>query len=72
MFTDFVEIPMLTPMRKTRVSDTSSNGERRFPPEAYAYDDDVAPEAVEEMRERAAKAVGADDWEVVDGFGLSV
>lgn len=72
MYTDFVEMPMSTPMRKPRAADTSSNGDRRFPPEAYCYDDDVTPEAVEEVRQRAAKAVDADDWEVVDGFGLSV
>lgn len=48
------------------------NGDRRFPPEAYRYNDDVTPEAVAAIRARAAKQMGAaDEWEVVDGFGLA-
>ena len=47
----------------------ASTGERRYPPEAYTYDDDVTPEAVAAMREKASKVLAADEWEVVDGFG---
>jgi hypothetical protein len=47
------------------------NGDRRFPPEAYEYDDDVTPEAVDMVRQKAAKLVEAEHWEVVDGFGAN-
>ena len=57
-------------MRKNAQS-RMSNDERRFPPEAYVFMDDVTPEGVDEMRKRASKAVDAEEWEVVDGFGLS-
>lgn len=49
----------------------ATNGDRRFPPEAYEYDDDVTPEAVDAIRQKAAKLVEAEQWEVVDGFGAN-
>lgn len=67
-----MERTMAAPMRKTAAPSAPSNGGGRFPPEAYRYDDDVTPEAVNLLRQKAAKAMGdSDDWEVVDGFGLA-
>jgi hypothetical protein len=43
--------------------------ERKFPDEAYEYDDDVTPEALDKVRERTRKAVEEADLELVDGFG---
>lgn len=69
---ELMERTMAAPMRKTAdTSASSSNGGRHFPPESYAYDDDVTPEAVEAMRQRAAKTIDAQEWEVVDGFKYS-
>lgn len=63
---------MSTPMRKASAAHDSFNGDCRFPPEAYAYEDDVTHEAVESIRARADKVISDDEWEVVDGLGLSV
>lgn len=57
-------------MRKS-AQQRMSNDERRFPAEAYALMDDVTPEGVQEMREKAASTIDAEEWEVVDGFGLT-
>lgn len=61
---------MTATMRKPAMT-ASSNGERRLPPEAFKYRDDVTPEAIEVMRKKAAKVMATDEWEVVDGFGLA-
>jgi hypothetical protein len=69
--TELLESPMAAPMRKTVAAAASSNGDRRYPPEAYTYDDDVTPEAVATMRKKASKIIDSEKWEVVDGFGTS-
>ena len=51
-------------------SDRTAVG-KTFPPEAYAYEADVTPEGVEEMRRRAAKDIEGQDWEVVSGAKAS-
>lgn len=53
---------------KTKMS-ADGKDDRRLPPDAYAFDDDVTPEAVDEMRRRASKIMDAEKWEVVDGVG---
>lgn len=69
---ELMEWTMAAPIRKTvDTSASSSNGDRRFPPESYLYDDDVTPEAVEIMRQKAAKTIESQEWEVVDGFAYS-
>jgi hypothetical protein len=68
---ELLERPMGAPMRKNVDVSTSSNGERRYPPESYVYEDDVTPEAVDFMRKKAAKVIDAQEWEVVDGFKYS-
>lgn len=69
---EFLERTMAMPMRKTKASSSASfNGDRRFPAEAYDYADDVTPEAVQQIREKASKVIDAEEWEVVDGFGLA-
>ena len=60
---------MATAMKRTNGSGQSSGADRKFPPEAYAFDDDVTPAAVESLRQRAAKTIDAEEWETVDGFG---
>ena len=40
-----------------------------FPAEAFAYDAEVTPDAVESVRRRAAKTIDAEKWVVVDGYG---
>lgn len=68
-----LEFDMAAPMRNARpnrAAASSAGDDRRFPPEAYDFADDVTPEAVEEMRQKAKSAIDADEWEIVDGFGL--
>jgi hypothetical protein len=65
-----LERNMSNPMKKTAWH-ASSDGDRPFPPEAFGYEDDVTGEAVASLREKAAATIQAEEWEVVDGFGLS-
>jgi hypothetical protein len=72
MFTaGLLERDMRTPAKKAAMT-SSSNGDRKFPAEAYDFTDDVTPMAVEEMRQKAAKVMNSDEWEVIDGFALAV
>lgn len=68
---ELLERTMGTPIRKSVATAAASNGEQRFPPEAFAYDDDVTPEAVDTLRSRATKVIKSQEWEVVDGFEYS-
>ncbi len=43
--------------------------DRRFPPEAYDYHDDVTKEAVDRVKEKARDEIEKGNWELVDGFG---
>mgnify|MGYP001486935281 CR=1 FL=1 len=43
--------------------------EEGFPPEAYAYEADVTPEGVAEMRRRAKQAIDAQEWEPLEIAG---
>lgn len=61
---------MSAPMRRAE-SHIDARDANRFSPEVYEAHDDVTPEAVEFMRERAAEKVNSSEWEIVDGFGLS-
>jgi hypothetical protein len=45
---------------------------RSYPPEAYTYDDDVTPSAVEALRKRANIDATKSSWKVIDGFGVVV
>lgn len=58
----------MSTMKKTDHSHENNNN-RRFPPEAYDYHDDVTKEAVDRIREKARPELDRDEWEVVDGFG---
>lgn len=42
---------------------------KQFPPEAYEFDTEVSPEAIQELREKIGIDFESDEWEVVDGFG---
>lgn len=55
--------------RKQAMQATNLHAGGEFPPEAYAYDDDVTAEAVEKIRQQAKKQIDAETWSVVDGFG---
>lgn len=41
----------------------------RFPPEVYLAHDDVTPEAVAKMRERAQQKLASKSWKKIDGVG---
>ena len=41
----------------------------RFPPEVYNAHDDVTPEAVEQMRDRAKEQLTSKKWTKIDGVG---
>lgn len=41
----------------------------RFPPEVYDAHDDVTPEAVKFMRERAKVHLAGKTWKKIDGVG---
>lgn len=61
---------MTTTIKKTAEAiDNHQHHGRKFPAEAYEYNDDVTPEAVEKMRELAREHVETGKWEVIDGFG---
>ena len=65
------ECIMNAPMKKAFASNgAATNGERPLPPEAFLYDDDVTHEGVELMREMAKEIMDAEEWEIVDSFGL--
>lgn len=44
---------------------------RRFPEEAYEYQDDVTKEAVDKMRDEVEPLVKDRQWKVIDGFGTT-
>lgn len=46
-----------------------NNRSRKFPDEAYEWDDDVTKEAVDKVRDEVRPFVEAVEWEVIDGFG---
>lgn len=48
---------------------SSNNGGRDFPEEAYKYNEDVTKEAVDQLRKAANIDLSTDEWEVIDGFG---
>ena len=72
MFVETSEWTMATPLRKACASNTQPNGDGSFPPEAYAYDDDVTAEAVAMLRESVDGAFADEAWELIDGLGLSL
>ena len=38
------------------------------PPEAFQYDDDVTPETVKSIQEKADKIIREEEWVVIDGY----
>lgn len=42
-----------------------------LPPEAFVYDDDVTPEAVEILRAKAASVMNEGTWKVIEGEKLA-
>jgi hypothetical protein len=45
------------------------DGGRRLPPEAFQYDDDVTPEVVKTIQEKADKIIRKEEeWVVIDGY----
>ncbi len=62
--------------KKPKVTAQMSGGavrdERPYPPEAYTYDDDVTPAAIEALRARVTHDITAPGWKVIDGFGVVV
>ena len=45
-----------------------NNHGRKFPPEAYEWDDDVTKEAVDKVREEVRPLIETAEWELIDGF----
>lgn len=68
--TGMLERTMSAPMRKSAVT-VSSSEVRDYPRDAFNYHDDVTREGVAILRQKAADVMATDEWEVVDGFGLS-
>lgn len=58
-------------MNMTKPITNEDTDDRRFPKEAYEYQDDVTKEAVDRMRKEVAPLVKDRQWKVVDGFGTS-
>ena len=59
----------MTAIRKQALENSNASEQPpRFPSEAYEYNDDVTPAAVEKMRKKASHIIDAEEWEVVDGF----
>jgi hypothetical protein len=52
----------------TRQNATNGGNGTSLPPEAYQFDADVTPEAVETVRERARPLIESEEWELIDGF----
>lgn len=60
----------MTMTKKTaEAADNHQGSGRKFPAEAYEYNDDVTAEAVEKVRERAREILAGGEWEVIDGLG---
>lgn len=57
----------MSTMKKTAAAE--NNHGRKFPAEAYEWNDDVTKESVEKVREDARRFIDKGDWEVIDGFG---
>jgi hypothetical protein len=61
-------------LRKQRPSTANRGGEHDHqatppcPPEAFAYDDDVTPAAVQQLRDEAAETMSKGNWTVIDGY----
>lgn len=57
----------MSTMKKTAAANHTQ--ERKFPVEAYEWNDDVTRESVEKVRDDARHLIEGGDWEVIDGFG---
>lgn len=55
----------MTPLRKQK---DRPGGGRNLPPEAFQYDDDVTPETVETIKEKADRIIRKEEWVVIDGY----
>lgn len=49
------------------VSSHPTSAERKFPTEAYEWNDDVTKEAVDKLRDDARKYLDNGEWEIIDG-----
>lgn len=56
-------------MAQKRTYPTAAGVGKKFPAEAYEYEDDVSQEAVEHLRREVGTDFSGPEWEVVDGFG---
>lgn len=63
-----VDVDVSGPIRPLVTPPDEAERAAAFPAEAYTYDDDVTPEAVERLRQMAVSTIGAEKWEVVGGF----
>lgn len=56
-----------------KMKNTAANGsDKKFPPEAYDYNDDVTTVTVEAIREERGIDVSAEKWKTVDALGQVV
>lgn len=58
----------MTTIKKMPHAPRHAKPARAYPAEAYDYEDDVTEEGVEEVRQKAAPIVEAEEWELIDGF----
>ena len=59
------------PLRKpdgSEAAEVSSVSSRRPPPEAFEYEDDVKPEVVKTLQEKADITLSKEEWVVIDGY----
>jgi hypothetical protein len=59
--------------KKQRTPTAASGGSGRvYPPDAYAFQDEVTPEQIEKLREKVGTDFECGDWETIDGLGRIV
>ena len=61
-----------SPKATAETSGVADRDQRPYPPDAYAYDDDVTPAAVQTLRESVPYDLNSPGWKVIDGFGVVI
>lgn len=60
------------PTRTATTNGSAGRDVRSYPPEAYTYDDDITPAAIDALKSRVSIDVSKSGWKVIDGFGVVV
>jgi hypothetical protein len=59
-------------MAQKATNAANSGSGKKFPPEAYGYNDDVSSDVVETIRKKRGVDVSSEKWKVIDALGQVV